>query len=922
MFEVFAYWNIAELETVFNAVAALTASSNYMGLLRVIALIGFLAVMFSVLAGKGHAEGGARFFIMVVVVFSTMLVPKVDVILIDRTNQLATKTVGNVPLGLAFFASTTSKIGDYLTRSYETMFSTVDTTKFSSTGLMFGSKMVAESRRMEIADAGLKNDLYEFVNNCTLYDIADGRISLDELTKSTDVWATMGKTSQARMVTYNNGTGFDTCSNTYTNYLDPKLRSEVLAAQKRYGPVIFPGNSGTIAAGILDTQLTDVYQVMLGVSKSSQDIMKQTMSMNIIKNSGVAIGQKNNDPSAVAIAVAAQQAEATSNTTYAAMAKVAESAMPKIRNIIELILYALFPIIVLFVMVAGAQAGTVLKLYAMALFNIQLWPVLYAVINWVGTNAAMVKMKALAGQAYLGANGGMSLLTSGEIGEAAISDIALCGYMTLLIPMIAQALVSGASSAIGSAMQHAMQPGQGAAQGTAQGLAGGNASYGNVTMDTSSYNMQQGNKRDMTVSDKTGTAEQKIGDGMWQQSVRGGAARVGQLQNDTGGISYNANSRITQTLTEQAAKAESVANTQRQTMTQTQNTALAESMQKAYSRGGRQEVLNMVGKGKDAGWNAFANKVMDDVEATNRNRQLDTSGQFRATAGVDASLGLEVPGIGGAKARSGAGIEAGNGWVNSVGNVRTATRGASQGSGDTFAERFTNNKEFRDGLSSSQEDRKTNDAKAEQIASLAASADASYARSQELRQSADLSRQQGMDFGADLLKMPEHSGALQNATNMLRNGDSPKAVNAYLDDYFANKGITPPAMPTTGADGKPLAATSEALRAEYGQLTRDQKLPVIDPASPQAQEIKGQHGKYRVALGKVNTGRVGDPGIGKAAKGGIRFHKGVAMQQNQEAVQFQEKTQQQIKNTPDPLTKAGRDIKASFDNLTKPDDPK
>ena len=43
-FEVFSYWNMHELQLVFNAIAAITASGDYLGLLRTIALVGMISI--------------------------------------------------------------------------------------------------------------------------------------------------------------------------------------------------------------------------------------------------------------------------------------------------------------------------------------------------------------------------------------------------------------------------------------------------------------------------------------------------------------------------------------------------------------------------------------------------------------------------------------------------------------------------------------------------------------------------------------------------------------------------------------------------------------------------------------------------------------------------------------------------------------
>jgi conjugal transfer mating pair stabilization protein TraG len=52
----------------------------------------------------------------------------------------------------------------------------------------------------------------------------------------------------------------------------------------------------------------------------------------------------------------AQSLRSTSDS-YKLMARIAESTMPKVRNAIELVQYAIFPVFLLFVVISGHQAG-------------------------------------------------------------------------------------------------------------------------------------------------------------------------------------------------------------------------------------------------------------------------------------------------------------------------------------------------------------------------------------------------------------------------------------------------------------------------------------------------------------------------------------------------------------------------------------
>ena len=85
---------------------------------------------------------------MVAIFYTTLFIPRVTVTIEDHgLGAGAPITVDNVPIGLAFFASTTSRIGYWLTDRTETFFSLPDTSlKLGSHGLMGGARALRVSQ--------------------------------------------------------------------------------------------------------------------------------------------------------------------------------------------------------------------------------------------------------------------------------------------------------------------------------------------------------------------------------------------------------------------------------------------------------------------------------------------------------------------------------------------------------------------------------------------------------------------------------------------------------------------------------------------------------------------------------------------------------------------------------------------------------
>nr|WP_269153524.1 conjugal transfer protein TraG N-terminal domain-containing protein [Pseudomonas carnis] len=151
-------------------------------------------------------------------------------------------------------------------------------------------------------------------------------------------------------------------------------------------------------------------------------------------------GQKTNDPATMVLAVGRAQAIAQQNAAWINAGKVAEQTLPMLRNVIEALMYALFPILVLLLMLTGGRETLMaLKGYISVLIWIQLWPPLYAVLNYMATIYAAYDLAAAADLG--GGLKGLTLQTASTIYSRTLSGEAIVGYLVLSIPLIAWAAV-------------------------------------------------------------------------------------------------------------------------------------------------------------------------------------------------------------------------------------------------------------------------------------------------------------------------------------------------------------------------------------------------------------------------------------------------------------------------------------------------
>lgn len=445
-FEIYAYWNTIELVNVFNAIAAITGSGDFNGLLRTLALVMIIGLVLAVLAGKSKQEDFWRWVIMLALMHGMLLVPKSNVMIVDRTGTSPAQVVANVPIGLAALAHGTSKIGDWLTTAFETVFSLPNDVQLRKTGTLFGHRVMLERLGTQFASPILMRNLDEFYRECVIPDLATGVINPDNLAKSENIWQAFANTNPGLLVTIADYadpsvTTTVSCPAAYTALTTQiNTDSNVVLGLRAQG--LYPEVSLATARASLANALTNTQQFFAPSASATPvlDQIKQGAMCNYIIDAPARVAAQMGDAAqvqqATATAAGIRSYKANISTTYS----VAMSGMPKFRNAIEMITYSVFPIIVIMIVIAGQHAGTLLKGYVGSLLWVQLWPPLYAVMNYmmnIKSKSAIGSMVAANSNSYLSCN-----LTN-WLGSTAIDDMNVAAYLTLSIPVVAWGLANG-----------------------------------------------------------------------------------------------------------------------------------------------------------------------------------------------------------------------------------------------------------------------------------------------------------------------------------------------------------------------------------------------------------------------------------------------------------------------------------------------
>jgi conjugal transfer mating pair stabilization protein TraG len=512
MVEVFTVGGGEYLVNTFNAVAAWSGGGGYRSLLRVVMVMGLIYSLL-VVAFTLNFRVWMNWFLQSTLIYLCLMVPTIDVKVTDRINpSLAPATVANVPLGLGVLASFTTQIGDWLTRTAETVFVMPGELNYSSNGMVYGARLYDATRNFVIRDAEFSTNLEEHFKKCLFGDVMLYRKSLTVLAQSKDLWADIGPGSEARSQEWlerqGDGTvnsAIITCRQAY-DMLNAQWAPMIEANTPLWGKELYPKLSNTLAADKLKHDLPIANAAFTGSASNYSDSMRQNTAINAFMQARNSMA--GGSGAATIDTFAQTRADIQARNTYNSIAQQAMAWVPILNIVLTVVFFAMFPVIFPLFLMPQTGLGT-LKGYAMGFFYLAAWGPLYVILHMICMTRAEAAAAGVAG-------GGVTLGTYAGIGAVNGETATIAGFMLMSIPFLAAGLARGAMSIAGQATSM-LAPAQNAAEAAALEQTTGNYSYGNVSWANATSNMRQ--------SDQWSTAP----------SYMGGATSVGWRQ-DNGAV--------------------------------------------------------------------------------------------------------------------------------------------------------------------------------------------------------------------------------------------------------------------------------------------------------------------------------------------------------------------------------------------------
>ena len=460
-FAVHTYGHHEAMFYVLNGIKMIMDSEFAMALINFMAIVstGYYAISGWVRANDGQVGYYFLKTVGMLLIVTSLLLPKADILVTDRINGKK-ELVTNLPHAFVLPVGMFEAIGAGNTSLFEQAFSTVSSMPYKDYGLIFGSRLVQESRNWRFSNPELIRNLEKYIDRCIVVDAEIGhRFTIGDIAKSNDIFGFMTeKAGTFRLV--------DFMVNQKPSRLNCKQATAQLKhyfkSERDFLNFKYKGTDYSIAGSrgvpleineqvnnMLMKNLEVAYGSTLGVNGSASDIITQTMFINAMYD------YANN-----ADTYGYTRADQLQKSNWQISGELAKEYLPLLLNIMKALIYASFIFMVPLMILAGGLQRY-LK-YCSVILSLQLWPALNSILNLFIELYSKTK-----GTNITGGNLSVASFNSGH--DAIDTIVLVASGLQLSIPFLSYAIVQGG---VGSFI-HLASNIQGASQNAASVAAGG-----------------------------------------------------------------------------------------------------------------------------------------------------------------------------------------------------------------------------------------------------------------------------------------------------------------------------------------------------------------------------------------------------------------------------------------------------------------
>ena len=500
-FAVHTYGHFEAMFYVLNGIKMIMNSGFMDSMIKLMALV--TTGYYSIRGIAAAAQGGTGHYFLkttgMLILITSLLLPKADMLVIDRISGKK-EIVSGLPYAFVLPVGILEAMGAGITSLFEQAFSTVSSMPYKDYGLIFGQRLVQESRNWRIGNPEFARNMNTFIKRCIVLEAMIGsRFTPDDVFDSTDIFRLVTERAGTfRQVDFRVDGKFEriNCKEAGA-LLKTYLPTEVEFLKFKYKGSEFSlagGSGGMGMQQLLTRNIEAGYATSFGIKdQSAADIIRQNLMINAIKDWG-----NTND------LYGYTRADDLQKSNWKIAGELAKEYLPLLLNIMKALIYASF-IFMLPMMILSGGMSRYLK-YCTVVFSLQIWPALNAVLN-------------LFIELYSGVRGAMA--TDGHItftnfnsGHDSVDTIVLVASgLQMAIPALSYAIVQGGVDGFIHLAGNIQSASNSAASVAAGEVTSGNRSFDNITQDTASIGNKSGFKTDFNQSYQEGATQVQTADG-------------------------------------------------------------------------------------------------------------------------------------------------------------------------------------------------------------------------------------------------------------------------------------------------------------------------------------------------------------------------------------------------------------------------
>lgn len=517
---IYTYGHYQAMFYILNGIALIMNSPFADGLIKLMmtATMAYYGFCMAYVGAEGRSKEYLIKILAMSVVVGSLIIPRGEIDVEDRiTGQR--DTISNLPVAFIIPIGILEAFGGAITSGFEQAFTPVGSMPYKDYGMIFGARLVNETRNWRIANPEFASNMDMFLKRCVVVESMIGvHFTVQDLIDSDDILGLVTNSSgNFRKVDFKQGKAAYrlTCKEA-ANKLQNYLTSELDFLNKRYSFSDF-GQAGSKNVGLsgrgynspnlllnnqLKTNIELAYSGILGTELSAEQIIRQTMMIN-------AIHDYNDKADLYGYSRAANIQE----KNWMLGGALASEYLPILLSVLKGLVYASFIFVVPLMIISGGIHRYIN--YLIVVISLQLWPALNSVLNlFIELYTQSVGHNITGGI--------LTYATFNQSHQAIDKIVTVASGLQWILPLLSMSIARGGAHAFINLAGSIGNISQSAASVAASEVTSGTRNFDNMSFNNMQRAQQSAYKTDYNSSYASGASSYQHMDGVMEKVTASG----------------------------------------------------------------------------------------------------------------------------------------------------------------------------------------------------------------------------------------------------------------------------------------------------------------------------------------------------------------------------------------------------------------